>query len=665
MRAPRWAWACRRRSAAAAAAVLATLAGLAASAPAAGADSAGQPVGRVGGVKAAADRVEFVFSATNLPAETTVDSSRVQVTLGGTPVSATARLTESRTQAAAALPPRLVMMVFDTSGSMAGGKLADARRAALQFARGLPPDVLVGLVTFADKPHVALRPTRDRARLAAALGGVGPRGGSALYDAVTVAALGLRAAKSPADAVLRVVVLSDGDDSASHLTLADALSLLRRSGVPTDVVAFRFAGDKALRQIATATGGRVLPATDAHGLAAAFKAAARTLDQRLVVTAAVPAALAGRHVRLEARVGAGPLTLRAGTDVSLPAVPAPAAGGGAAGATLPGHLVPAAHDWLRWVVLGLAFAALLALGLVFLALYRSPSDRRRIAELARYRIVAAAALPSGQTRSPVARAALSWTERVVTARGVQQSVALELDRAGVALRVQEWMLLRACGSAGLAAVLVLLTGSVLIGLPVGVGLGWLGSRAYLAVRASRRCGAFAGQLPDVLQLAASSLRSGFSLPQALEGVVRDGSQPVAGEIARALAQARLGVDLEDALDAVAHRMRSRDLAWTVMAIRIQREVGGNLAEILLTTVQTMRERAQLRRQVRTLTAEGRLSAYILVALPILVGCWLFLSRGEYMRPLYTDPIGVVMLSAAILLVALGAFWLSRLVKVEV
>jgi tight adherence protein B len=112
-------------------------------------------------------------------------------------------------------------------------------------------------------------------------------------------------------------------------------------------------------------------------------------------------------------------------------------------------------------------------------------------------------------------------------------------------------------------------------------------------------------------------------------------------------------------------MRCRDLAWTVMAIRIQREVGGNLAEVLLTTVQTMRERAQVRRLVRTLTAEGRLSAYILVALPITVGGWLFLSRGEYMRPLYTDPMGIGMLVFAVLLVILGSFWLSRLVKVEV
>jgi len=657
-----------RRWAAAVAAVLATSIGLAAAVPAAGAGSAGTPVGRIGGVRPSADQVEFVFSATNLPAGAALDPSRVRVTLDGTAVTATARLAGSQATAASPLPPRVVELVLDTSGSMAGGALTAARAAALDFARSLPPDVLVGVLTFADKPGVVLAPTRDRARLAAALGQITARGGTALYDAVAAAAAGLRAGGVPAGSVLRAVVLSDGADSTSRLALPDALSVLRQARVPTDVVAFRFAGNQsALSQIAAASGGRVLPAGDARGLAAAFAAAARTLDQRLAVTAQVPIALAGRHVRLEARVSAGSLTMLGSAGVTLAARPAAADADSAAGQPLASHLVPASRGWVRWVVAGLAFAALLGLGLLVLALYRAPEDRRRFAELQRYRIApaAAAAASVGGVRSSVARAALSWTDRLVSARGIRQAVAAELDRAGVPLRVQEWMLLRACGSAGLAAVLVLLTRSPLLGIPLGVAVGWLGSRAYLAVRASRRCAAFSTQLPDVLQLIASSLRSGFSLSQGLEAVVRDGGQPVGGEVARALAEARLGVDIEDALETVAARMRSADLTWTVMAIRIQREVGGNLAEVLLTTVQTMRERAQLRRQVRTLTAEGRLSAYILVALPIAVGGWLFLTRPEYMRPLYTDPIGIGMLVTAVVLVALGSFWMSRLVKVEV
>ena len=169
----------------------------------------------------------------------------------------------------------------------------------------------------------------------------------------------------------------------------------------------------------------------------------------------------------------------------------------------------------------------------------------------------------------------------------------------------EWTL---CGGRhrALIATFLLLSGNLIVGLLFGGLLGWLGTRFYLRFKMSRRCAAFADQLPDTLQLVASSLRSGFSLLQALDGVVREGSAPASTEFARALSDGRLGIDIEDALDKVADRMRCQDLSWVVMAIRISREVGGNLAEVLLTTVHTMRERSQVRRQVRALSAEGRL-----------------------------------------------------------
>ncbi len=135
-------------------------------------------------------------------------------------------------------------------------------------------------------------------------------------------------------------------------------------------------------------------------------------------------------------------------------------------------------------------------------------------------------------------------------------------------------------------------------------LPWL----YLGMRKSRRLKAFNGQLAETLQLIAGSLSAGLSLAQSLDTVVREGSDPVAGEFRRALIEARLGVQVEDSLDSIAKRMESADFEWIVMAIRIQREVGGNLAELLLKVAATMRERDYLRRQVKTLSAEGKMSA---------------------------------------------------------
>jgi Flp pilus assembly protein TadB len=134
---------------------------------------------------------------------------------------------------------------------------------------------------------------------------------------------------------------------------------------------------------------------------------------------------------------------------------------------------------------------------------------------------------------------------------------------------------------------------------------------------------------------------------------------------RALAETRLGVEMEDALSRVAARMSSKDLAWAVVAIRVQREVGGNLAEVLSTTGATMREREALRRHVRGLAAEGRLSAYILIALPLLVALVMLLTRPSYLVPLVTTALGVAMLIVGIALMVLGTFWMTRIVKVEV
>jgi tight adherence protein B len=256
-------------------------------------------------------------------------------------------------------------------------------------------------------------------------------------------------------------------------------------------------------------------------------------------------------------------------------------------------------------------------------------------------------------------------ERALEVRGTDRTLAARLDVAGMTIRPAEFVVLGVCASFVLAAGLTILVGSFLIGVPAGLLAGWLGMRLLVSFRMGRRRAAFGEQLPDVLQLLASSLQSGFSLAQALDAVVREGSQPAAGEFSRALGEARIGADLADALDGVAARMDSQDMRWSVMAIRIQRSVGGNLAEVLRNTIATMRERAFLRRHVKALSAEGRLSAYILVALPIVLGGWLFYSSRAYMQLLYTTTFGLMMLTGAVALVVIGAFWMRALIKVEV
>jgi Flp pilus assembly protein TadB len=336
------------------------------------------------------------------------------------------------------------------------------------------------------------------------------------------------------------------------------------------------------------------------------------------------------------------------------------------GAPLPGHDLAGAagHGWPASTILaiGCVFLAIFLVGALLIGMIR-PDDRARrlAARIERYGSRHVAGRPERQ----LGRVADRLVSPLLQVGGAGEKLAVRLDLAGLGWAPGEWVLAGAGMSLVLVIAVTVLFGNVPIALAIGALAGWLGMKSGLNFLIRRRQAKFADQLPDMLQFVSGSLRSGFSLGQALDAAVREDTQPVASEFSRALAESRIGVDLEGALDQVADRMESADLRWTVIAIRIQRETGGNLAEVLGNTVETMRERAQLKRHVRALSAEGRLSAYILVSLPIFIGGWIFLTRRSYLRPMYSSTVGIIMLTIACLLVVGGALWMRKLVKVEV
>lgn len=202
---------------------------------------------------------------------------------------------------------------------------------------------------------------------------------------------------------------------------------------------------------------------------------------------------------------------------------------------------------------------------------------------------------------------------------------------------------------------------LVLGLILGAALPWF----YLGFRRSRRLAAFSSQLAETLQLISGGLSAGLSMPQAIDTVVREGAEPMAGELRRALVETRLGIDLTDSLETIADRMDSEDFAWVVMAIRIQREVGGNLAELLNTVADTLREREYLRRQVKVLSAEGRFSGYLLGALPLLMFVYLNFARPDFVAVLTGTTPGLLLLAVAGLLLVMGFFITSKIVKIKV
>jgi tight adherence protein B len=237
-----------------------------------------------------------------------------------------------------------------------------------------------------------------------------------------------------------------------------------------------------------------------------------------------------------------------------------------------------------------------------------------------------------------------------------------LEQAGLKLRQADFILLVCC--IGVTASLVgFVLGGVLMGLLFLVVTPLI-AMLFLKVLAGRRRAKFEDQLGDTLQMLAGGLRAGHSLLRSVDAVAQEAESPTSEEFARLVNETRLGRDLKDSMLDAARRLKSDDFDWTGQAIEIHREVGGDLAEVLDHVGETIRERSEIKGQVKALSAEGKLSAYILIALP--VGMFLYLSAASpnYVGVLYSSFIGWVMVGMSVVLLALGSFWLSRVVKIK-
>ena len=603
----------------------------------------------VSGFAAEPGRARFVVTARDLPDGVALDPAKVRVRVGQTQlnIEATAGGTS------AGLPPRGLMVVIDTSFRLAVEAFAATTGAAGRLAAGLPPDVRLGLVVTAP-PSVVLEPTVDRGAYTNAVNKLTRGGDGGVYDAMLLAAESLRTDGLGPEDEGRLVVVANGTDVVSGAGPAVVGQRLAGAGVPVDAVALGTGGAvTGLDEVATATGGRLLPAADPTELGTSLTAAAATFTAPVAVSAEVPNEFAARtmamQVSLEGTALAAATRVTFGSAV-LSAVQAPPSGFG---------WIP---SWLAYMLGGLFFVAL-AMVVLTLAWPRS-SKYDRIKQIEHFGPARAALPPKAEEASAgsvIARTALAATASVVRG-GLEQRIALRLERAGMRLKPHEWVLLRLCTVITVSSLLYAVAGPV--GAAMGVVIGWLATLLYQTIKIDRRRDLFAQQLPDALQLVIGSLKAGFSLPQSLDVLVREAPEPVASEFGRATAEHRLGADVSDALERMAQRVDSDDLGWAVMAVRIQREVGGNLAEVLQTTVDTMRERARLRRHVRALSAEGRVSAWVLIALPIVLATFMFVFRREYLTPLVTTLAGTIMVVTGVMLFLLGIFWMSRVVRVE-
>jgi tight adherence protein B len=541
-----------------------------------------------------------------------------------------------------------IVLVIDVSPNVSA--IEHAVNAARGLAAQRPSQGALGIVEADASPPVALQLTRNASAVDNALATppVISRHGQHMYDAVLTAVGMLRAANIAAGSV---IVLSDGADRGDPATLQQILTSAEVGHIrifSVGIASPRFDA-QPLTALAEPTGGQFIEGGSGQ-LSQIFTAIESRLSSAYLIRY-VSAQKAGERIPASLRIDGVPGTY----DISYSSP----AGGVSAGRQSP---VPRQRFWASvTAALLVSIVCAILFGIAVWALIsRRQSVRERLqgfvntpspkASASRQRTLVQRALGEARLRR---RRRSPWLDALI----------LELDVARIDISPLRLFLLTIAGTAVLTFAFVSLTSSpfaaiVIVLAPVAV-------RMAIRTLANRQRRQFEEQLPDNLQVIASALRAGHTFVGALGVMVEDAPEPSGRELRRALADEKLGVPLVDALNHVSMRMQSTDFRQVSLVATLQRDTGGNTAEVIDVVTDTIRDRLGLRRMIRSLTAQGRLSGLILTLLPAGLLFLVTLINPGYERPMFHSALGIIALALGAVMVAVGSLIIRRIVNIEV
>ena len=552
-----------------------------------------------------------------------------------------------------------VVLVMDTSGSMEGNPMAAAKDAAAEFVRQLPQGTEFAVVAFSSTANLITPFSPDADAHVRGINGLQASGETALYDGLIEGAKQLQGGNTRSRRV--VVLLSDGGDTVSAGTSRRARTALQRSGASVYAIRYQTSETNGAALDDLAVDGRVISADSAAGVARVYETIAAELVSQYrvgwttVARGPTPATItvADGGVRESVTLTLGLPAPPPGVDEAADPEPQPAAPAPedepAAEAVPQGMLASRIAMFIG--------AALFFLGSALLLLLLVAPRRRRVTIL---HSSAAHAPAISRSLSEFADHAVQAAERGLERRNLTAKLNAALESAGINLRPAEFLVLVIS-----AALTAFAFGVTSRGFAMGLALaGVVGifARVFVTIKADRRRAKFGDQLNETLQLLSGSLRAGYGMMQAIDSVAQEAPEPTAHEFRRLVVESRLGRDMTAALEAMAARLKNDDFEWVVQAIMIHREVGGDLAEVLDTVAGTIRERNQIRRQIKALSAEGKLSGIILGIVPPAVGVLIAMINPGYMNPLFTTMPGRIALGFGILLMIAGGLWMKKLVR---
>jgi tight adherence protein B len=579
-----------------------------------------------------------------LPTAQSIDPQRVRVLENGHRVAALSVLSASQ----AGGRQLAVVLVVDTSRSMTGRPIRDALSAARAFASHRNAQQQLGVVTFNGAAHVLLPLTSDAAAIRRALVAPPPLGRNThIYDAVSTAVGLLERGHISGGSVL---VLSDGTDTGSRLGLDAVAAQAGAAGVRVYTVGLHSGAfdATALSDLAARAGGAYSQAGSSSALARIYDQLGAQLSSQYIIRYR---SLALPHTRVTVSVNIGGTPYRLTSSYATPALPA--------------HPAPPYHRAFWQSSSALLFAALasgvlLACSVMMLlrAQPRRRSVRSRLAEF-----VTSPQKDAAARGAPRRSRLFGETSKKLERKQWWANFQEELDVARIDVPATRIVALTAIVTCFAIWLLAVVTGSGLVAL-LGFGLP-LGVYAAIRRKLEHQRRLFAEQLADNLQVIASAMRAGQSFVGALATALSEAPEPVSTEFRRISEDERIGVPLEEAMSVVARRMQNRDMDQVQLVATLARQTGGNSADVLDQVADTIRQRMDLRRSVRTLTAQGRLSRWVLTAVPVALIILISTVNKGYLQPLLHTGTGQVLLVFALLMVAAGSYVVKKIVEIEV
>jgi tight adherence protein B len=579
-----------------------------------------------------------------LPSPRTLESGDVRVTENGAPPSGAVGVEAPGSGTSGAV------LLIDASQSMRGKPIQQAMQAARAFLKVRNPEMPVAVVAYNPEQHVLTDFTTDSAALDQAVATT-PQTvfGTEIYDSLITAS---EMAKDHGLKRATAVLLSDGQELSSESGVAEALAALDAANMRVIAVGFKSSRYQPARleAIANGSGGTFVPTASADEFVPVFEGIGRQLASEYLVTY--------RSVL--------PPQVPASVTVTVSGLP-PAT----AKYTTPELVVESGgtfnKSWVDDVITSpflMVFVVLSVLALLVFAVLtgldvRSRSVRKRMAQY----VSVPTEDESRQRRAEVTAMLAERAQRRVEGHRWWQSFERDVELAGFkmsAVTIAGWTVLAMI----LTSLVVALVFQSLLGLFAGLVVPLI-TRMVVKRRVSSVRSAFAEELPDNLEVLAGALRAGHSLIGAMGVMVDGATEPSKSEFRRVLQDEQLGVPLDEALMVMAGRMDNLDVEQVAIVTRLQREAGGNTAEVLDRVVENIRGRMELRRLVRVLTAQGRIARYILTAIPIVLLIFFFTVNPVWLEPLWQTGPGRFALGTWVVLLISGWFAIKKIVEIEV